>query len=124
MSNLILPALTDKEQKAAVAKATAEAFLSNAGYDPELWRNVEPMHQKAEEAGGKGFYNYSRHRVTVNTCYWGQDNDRLVLVFSAPYSGRLPIWEMFIQTHSVYYYVNDNGSLAWANEDGAKLTVV
>jgi hypothetical protein len=122
--SILLPALTEKARAAAVAKATAETWLSNLGDDPELWRNVEIMDKKAKDAGGKSYYYYSRHRITVNTCYWGENEDRLVLVFSAPYLGELPIWEMFIQTHDVYYYVNEDNSLTWANEDGAALAIV
>jgi hypothetical protein len=121
MTNLTLPIISEKERRAAVAKATAEAYLKNLDSDSELyafWRNVEVMDQKAKDEGGKGYYYYSR-RVMVDTCYWGENEGQLVLILNAPYVGELPVWNQFIQNHTVYYYVGDDGvTLTWANEDG------
>jgi hypothetical protein len=122
MQTLILPPLSPAEIAATLSHAKATVWLSSLDHDPyEIWRNVETMDEKAKDAGCTGYYSYSRRRITVNTCSWG---DRLVLVFNAPYVGTLSVLGLFLENHSVYYYVKEDGSLEWANEDGAEATTI
>ncbi len=122
-----LQQLDSKKQAELVAVAQGKELIKSFGADEldALWR--KDCQQAASEFLAENDYNaYYRYHdgINVSSCWWerdGHDGEQLVLIFGAMYAGTdiNQILDPCKDQHWVYYWVESDGSLTWAQDEYA-----
>ncbi len=119
--------LDDQKQAQMIAIAQAQELINSMELDEldSLW--LKEHQQAATEFLSQNNYNayyryHDRHGIDVSACWWERDGfegEQLVLIFGAMYAGTdiNQILDPCKDQHWVWYWVESDGQLTWAQDE-------